>query len=135
MRWVAVVLLALGSVAHANPRRHGGGPQISFPIAAADYRKLVEARFVMFKSRLEERMKTENVADAKREVARKKALALQTEVMKKVDQVGADKTVTKPEAMQVRQLDLAGRLAIWKELGIQPLKRQGRGTAALDNDD
>jgi hypothetical protein len=93
-------------------------------MSTADFKKLVDARFVMFKSRLEQNMKSHNVADAKRVAARKRAATLQTEVMNKVDQVGADKTITKPEAMQVRQLDIQGRLAIWKDLGIEPPRRR-----------
>jgi hypothetical protein len=93
-------------------------------MSTADFKKLVDARFVMFKSRLEQNMKSHNVAEAKRVAARKRAATLQTEVMNKVDQVGADKTITKPEAMQVRQLDIQGRLAIWKDLGIEPPRRR-----------
>jgi hypothetical protein len=124
MRLVSVVVLMLASLAYANPR--GGSRQTMFPMQAGDFKKLVEARFVMFKARLEDNMKTHKVSDAKRDTARKQATTLQADVMKKVDLVGADKTVTQPEAMQVRQLDRQGRLAIWKELGIAPPRRPAR---------
>jgi len=123
MRWLVVVVALAVSVvvAFANPRgRRGGGGGAMFPMATADFKKLADGRFVMFKLRLEDKMKEAKVADAKREAARKQAATLQADVQKKIDQVGADKTITRPEAMEVRELDVKGRLAIWKSVGITP---------------
>jgi transketolase len=110
MTRVLLALVLLTGVAEAH--------QDEYPMTAAAYRKRFETRLTRYKERLEQRMKEHSTATDKRDAARKKLSALETELRKLVDGFAADDTITLGEADQVKARGKQGREAIYKDLGI-----------------
>ena len=90
-----------------------------FPIAADKFQAHVEKRITKMRERIESRMEKRNVLDAKRVEVRKNFEAGAGQVREAAKRAGADGTVTKEEAKQVR--DLA------KSLQQKAREKHGRG--------
>ena len=76
----------------------------AFPMAASTFKTKVENRIEKARERISERMAKKNVPADKQKVVLTKYDAGSAKVMLEVDKVGADGTVTKEEAQQVRTL-------------------------------
>jgi hypothetical protein len=103
-------MLALGGVAHAH--------QDKYPMPAAEYKQKAEQRIARYKERLEQHMTQQKLDATTRESARKRLIALETELRALVAKLAKDGTITLAEANQVKQLGKTGRDAIYRDFKI-----------------
>ena len=100
----ALSLFAPAALAAAPPP----AAHAKFPMKAADFQKQIDERLAKGKARLEERLKKNNVPEAKAKEVRARFEAHAAETRKATADATKDGTVTKEEAKAVRKVAHAG---------------------------
>jgi hypothetical protein len=90
--------------ARKDEGKQGGKHEKHFPVDAAKFEKHVDKRIAKQREHMEKAMAEHNVPEAKRAERRKQFDDGAAKVRAEVKRVGADGTVTKEEAQQVREL-------------------------------